>query len=45
MVMYFIPRILIITSKKHLLQEVVDLGHPEQLNELDLLDHLPGDAL
>lgn len=33
------------TSQQHLLQQVVDLGHAEELDELDLLDHLPGDAL
>ena len=34
-----------LTSQQHLLQQVVDLGHAEELDELDLLDHLPGDAL
>lgn len=33
------------TSQQHLLQQVVNLGHAEELDELDLLDHLPGDAL
>lgn len=33
------------TSEKHLLQQVVNLGHAEELDELDLFDHLPGDAL
>lgn len=33
------------TSQQHLLQQVVDLGHAKELDELDLLDHLPGDAL
>lgn len=33
------------TSQQHLLQQVVDLGHAEELDELDLLDHLPRDAL
>ena len=33
------------TSEEHLLQQVVDLGHPKEFDELDLLDHLPGDAL
>lgn len=33
------------TSQQHLLQQVVDLGHAEELDELDLLNHLPGDAL
>lgn len=33
------------TSQEHLLQQVVDLGHAEELDKLDLLDHLPGDAL
>ncbi|KAG9353014.1 hypothetical protein JZ751_017590 [Albula glossodonta] len=35
----------LLTSKEHLLQQVVDLHHPEELDELDLFDHLPGDAL
>lgn len=34
-----------LTSQKHLLQQVVDLSHAEELNKLDLLYHLPGDAL
>jgi len=34
-----------LTSQQHLLQQVVYLGHAEELDELDLLDHLPGDAL
>lgn len=34
-----------LTSEEHLLQQVVDLGQTEQLGHLDLLDHLPGDAL
>lgn len=33
------------TSQQHLLQQVVDLGHAKELDELDLLNHLPGDAL
>lgn len=33
------------TSQEHLLQQVVNLGHAEELDELDLLNHLPGDAL
>ena len=35
----------ILTTKKHFLEQVVDLGHAKELDELDLLDHLPGDAL
>lgn len=34
-----------VTSKEHLLQQVVYLGQAAELNELELLDHLPGDAL
>lgn len=34
-----------LTSEKHFLQQVVDLGHAKELDELDLLNHLPGDAL
>lgn len=34
-----------LTSKKHFLEQVVDLGHSEELDKLNLLDHLPGDAL
>lgn len=34
-----------LTSQEHLLEQVVNLHHPEELDELDLLDHLPGDAL
>lgn len=34
-----------LTAQQHLLEQVVDLHHPEELHELDLLDHLPGDAL
>lgn len=33
------------TSQQHLLQQAVDPGHAEELHELDLLYHLPGDAL
>lgn len=33
------------TSEEHLLQQVVDFGQAAQLDELELLDHLPGDAL
>lgn len=38
----FPPRV---TSEEHLLQQVVYLGQAAELNELELLDHLPGDAL
>lgn len=33
------------TSQQHLLQQAVDPGHTKQLHKLDLLYHLPGDAL
>lgn len=33
------------TSKQHLLQQVVNLGHAKEFDELNLFDHLPGDAL
>ena len=35
----------VLTPKQHLLKQVVNLGHTEELGELDLFDHLPGDAL
>lgn len=34
-----------VTSKKHFLQQVVNLGHAKEFDELDLLNHLPSDAL
>lgn len=34
-----------LTSQQHLVQQVVDLGQAAELNELELFDHLPGDAL
>lgn len=34
-----------LTSQQHLVQQVVDLGQAAELNELQLFDHLPGDAL
>lgn len=35
----------VLTSQQHLLQQVVNLSHAKELDELDLLYHLPGDAL
>ena len=34
-----------LTSQQHLVQQVVYLGQAAELDELELLDHLPGDAL
>lgn len=34
-----------LTSKKHFLEQIVNLGHAEEFDKLNLLDHLPGDAL
>lgn len=34
-----------LTSQQHLVQQVVYLGQAAELNELELFDHLPGDAL
>lgn len=34
-----------LTSQQHLLQQVVYLGQAAELNEVELFDHLPGDAL
>lgn len=41
----FFSSFLCITSEQHLLQQVVYLGQAAELNELELFDHLPGDAL
>lgn len=34
-----------LTSQQHFMQEVVYLGQAAELNELELFNHLPGDAL
>lgn len=35
----------ILTTKEHLLQQIVDSGHSKQFSKLHLLNHLPGNAL